>query len=86
MSAYKYYDRIEELEEEQKKLGAKPGDCLIVADNGWKWKPVVDTEKYHAAKQQALDDLFREPQEGDLRARPDGKLEMFFQGKWELHA
>lgn len=45
----------------------------------------LDTNKYHKMREQALDDLFKEAHEGDLRARPDGKLEMFFQGKWELH-
>lgn len=42
----------------------------------------LDTEKYHKMREQALDRLFNEPQEGQLRARPDGSLELFSNGKW----
>jgi hypothetical protein len=56
-------------------------DYIIVDD----LSQALDTNMYHMLRERALDDLFAEAYEGDLRTRPDGKLEMFFQGKWELH-
>jgi len=42
----------------------------------------LDTNKFHKMREQALDELFHEPQEGHLRMRPDGNLELFANGKW----
>lgn len=55
MSAYKYYDRLEEI---------------------------VDEQRMIKEKIKALDELFREPNEGDVRVRRDGRLEVYTNGKW----
>ena len=55
-------------------------DYIMVVDD-WD-EPVADTEKYHAAKQAALDELFFVYTEGSLRLRADGNLEFFSKGKW----
>lgn len=42
----------------------------------------LDVNKFYQIKMQALDELFSEPQEGQLRMRQDGSIERFAKGKW----